>query len=118
MRQHPAIALLDFRVLFERLIYRRVSHALGASDYPFAKSAVYDLSLAADFHQDRNHQTIFLRVQRANTIGKFRGQHGNGSVGKVDGGAPKTGFAVQGGAGANIVSHIGYVHLQLKISVG
>ena len=49
---------------------------------------------------------------------RARGEHGDGAVGEVDGGAAEAGFEVERGAGADVVADVGDVDLELGVAVG
>ncbi len=71
-----------------------------------------------DLHDRAHHQAIYVRIQRADAVGKFLGQHGHGAIRKINGSAAQARFAIERRSAANVMRHVGDVHLQLETAAG
>jgi hypothetical protein len=60
-----------------------------------------------------HHEAVLVRIQRANTIGKLFGEHGYGTIRKVDGRPSHTSLTVKGRVAFDIMGNVGYMHLKM-----
>ena len=54
-----------------------------------------------------------MRIQRANAVRQFLGQHRNGAIGKIDGSASQTRLEVERRPSLDVVGHVCDVHLKM-----
>ena len=54
-----------------------------------------------------------MRIQRANTIGKLFGEHGHGTIRKIDGRPSHTSLTVKGRFSFDIMGDVGNMHLKM-----
>ena len=71
-----------------------------------------------ELHDATEHEAVFIGAQAADVCRKLLGQHGDGAIGEIDAGAADAGFKVEGGAGADVLGHIGDVNLKLITTMG
>ena len=71
-----------------------------------------DLAIKRHEHIAHHAQALYLRLQRAQTVGEFFGQHGNDPARKVDAGGPVVGVNVNGRTVFHIVADIRNGHQQ------
>ena len=58
-----------------------------------------------------------MGLQRAHAVGKRFGEHGDGAVGKINGGAAQTGFLIERAFGSHVMGDVGDVYLQMPAAV-
>src|SRR5260370_20754476 len=112
------IALAQAGVAFEQQVDAGIRHALDAANHTSRKFLRNQVALMIEFKQRRHHQSIHLRVERADVGRELEGQHGNGAIGKIDAGAAQTGFDVDRRARTNVVAHVGDMDVQGEIAAG
>src|SRR5690242_3139049 len=117
MRQR-GVSLAHFRVAFENLVYVGIGHALRRTDD--AGSHARGLLAARDVkvHEHAHDQAIFAGLQRAHAIGKRFREHRYGTIGEIDGSAAQARLVVESAGGANVMRHVGDVHLEVPVSIG
>ena len=76
-----------------------------------------DFSVRVQFHDRAHHQAVLLRIERANSVGEFFGQHGHGAIRKIDGSAAQPRLAIERRSAPHVVRDVGDVHLQLPVAV-
>ncbi len=106
-----------FRVAFEHLVHVRVRHAFGGTNHAGREIGGNQIAGLVHFHQDAHHQPIDVRIQRANPVGQFLGEHGDCPIRKIDGGAAHARFAVEGRPGTHVMRHVRDVHLKFVAAV-
>ena len=107
-----------FRVAFEDFVHVGVGHALDGTNDAGSEFGFEDFAAGVELENGAHDQAIDARIERANAIGELLRQHGNGAVGKINGSAAEAGFAVELRAAANVMSHVGDMHLELEAAAG
>jgi hypothetical protein len=57
-------------------------------------------------------------LEGAHAVGKRFGEHGDGAVGKINGGTAQAGFLIERALGSNVVRDVGDVNLKMPAAVG
>ena len=94
-----------------------VGHAAVAADDGLAHPAFVHLGLGVHLHDHAEAELLLVLAERADVVAELLGQHGDGAVDEVDARAALVGLAVDGGAGLDIVRHVGDVHAHLHVAV-
>ena len=76
-----------------------------------------DVAVLVEFDERAHDQAVFLRLERADAVGKSFGKHGDGAVGEIDAGAAQASFLVERGAVADVVRDVGDMHLQVPRAI-
>ena len=101
----------------QQLVAVAVSHPLGGPEHGLGNPMVRHGSLPVQGQDAGQGQPVHLGVEGADTVGQGLGQHGHHLVGKVHRSAPLIGLQVQGGAGLDIVAHVGDVDSQHPVAL-
>ncbi len=104
-------------IVLQHGVYRRVSHSLGGANDAAREIRRDDFAIGVEFHDRAHHQAVFARIERADSVREFLGQHGLGAIRKINGSPAQTRFAVERRAAPDVVRNVGDVNLQLPVSV-
>src|ERR1700719_19900 len=110
-RGHLGIFLDDF-------VYVGVGHAFEGTNDSGGHARAAHIAGGIEFHQSAHHQAVFVGLQGAHAVGKRFGEHRDGAVGKINGGAAQTGFLIERTFGANVMGDVGDVYLEMPAAVG
>ena len=105
------------RVVLKHGVHRGVRHALGRADHAAREFRRDDFAVRVEFHDRAHHQAVFLRIERADAVREFLGQHGHGAIRKINGSAAQPRLAVQRRSAPHVMRNVGDVHLQLPVAV-
>src|ERR1700719_2890047 len=108
---HLGISLDDF-------VYVGVGHAFEGTNDSGSHAGAAHVAGGVELHESAHDQAVFVRFQGAHSIGKRFGKHGDGAVGKIDGGAAQASFVIEGAFGSHVVGAVGDVHLKMPAAVG
>ena len=86
-------------------------------NHAFAELIFFHVALSIQMNDGGKGQLILPCIQRTHAVGQSLRQHGNYTVGKINGSAPGNGFLIQPGTLFDIMGHVGNVYAQL-ISAG
>src|SRR5579863_124374 len=111
------VTLVGGGIALQNFVHVGVGHALGGTDYALHHAGAGDVACGIELHERAHDQAVFARIQRADAAGKRFGKHGNGAIDEVHGVAAEASFAVERSLGANVVSDVGDVDLQLPAAV-
>ena len=110
------IARTGNRIALDYLIYRCVRHALRGTNDARREFRILDFAVIIELEEHAHYEAILMRIQRAHAVRQLLGQHGHGAIGKIDGSASQTSFAVERRIPRDIVGHVGDVHLKMPAS--
>ena len=104
-------------VILQHGIHRRVRHALGGANHAAREFRRDDFAVRVEFHDRAHHQAVLVRIERADSVREFLGQHGHGAIGKINGSAAQARLAIERRAAPDVMRNVGNVHLQLPVAV-
>src|ERR1700723_580048 len=112
------VAQARFRIVFENLIHIGVSHALGGANHAGSEIRAGDLALGVDLHDHAHYEPLDLRIERANAIRKFFGEHRHRAHREINRSAAQASFEIDRGAALYVMRDVGNMHLQFEVSIG
>ena len=107
------VTRVGHRITLDNLIYRGIGHPLGRTNHAGDKFRIRYFSTSIEMEKHAHHEAVFMRIQRANTIGKLFGEHGHSTIRKVDGCASQTSLTVKGRVSFDIMGDVGNMHLKM-----
>src|SRR5579875_246834 len=112
------VTLAHFGIAFEDSVYVGVGHALDGTNHTRGEFGFEKLAVRVELQNSAHDQTVYLRIERADAVGKSFGKHGHSTIRKIDRGAAEARFAVEFGSAADVMSDVGDVDLQFEAAVG
>ena len=104
-------------LLIEHLLRFFIGEAFDAVDDRASEPFVLYIAVLVDHEYCAHRETIDIRLERAEIVGKRLRQHGNRPVDEIDGSSPRECFAVELGADLDIMRNVGDVDADLEISI-
>ena len=103
-----------FSLLFlDNILSLLIVKTIVGIDYRAAYPAVLDIPLRVDFGDHREGELVLVRTERAELVAEFLRQHRHGAVHEINAGAALACLLVHGGAGRNVMGHVGNMHAYL-----